>query len=501
MTTKDKKKSKTTACFQFTSNSIQLAASFEILSKWNLEEKLDINYFWLGSTALYPSRMARGLDTISPMKLFPKIVRNSLSQLGSRSLTTKLNLPKSDQVQPNLNSFMLQLQTISNVRQFQTLDCNGIKPGGALANSFVYETGKQEFNYFQDRNLVNLLLKSYLEVYFGAQATIVENNLDRVLIYNGRFLHERAVWDACRFLKVDVFIFETTRNRYHLRKNEGFHDRVLNQKYIKELWIEKSNSLSESEIEELGSRYFMELESKRNRFYIKNTNLSQEFSVTDYFVFYSNSDDEAVGFWDSWTEPFMNQVEFIQSLQIYFDSRKREHFFIRLHPNLATKSINEQAKWAILKSTEFSTIFGPKDAISSYELLRGARGVISYGSTIGIEAAFHQIPSAILADCWYDELDVADKLGNIESVENWIENVGRNVSLSVLEQRRRNALSRGLWLETAGQAFTNTTLKELDWGSWEVEKFGRISFRRSFIFRSFSILSNKLKRRLMGLQP
>jgi hypothetical protein len=98
-------------------------------------------------------------------------------------------------------------------------------------------------------------------------------------------------------------------------------------------------------------------------------------------------------------------------------------------------------------------------------------------------------------------LDVADKLGNIESVENWIENVGRNVSLSVLEQRRRNALSRGLWLETAGQAFTNTTLKELDWGSWEVEKFGRISFRRSFIFRSFSILSNKLKRRLMGLQP
>jgi hypothetical protein len=197
----------------------------------------------------------------------------------------------------------------------------------------------------------------------------------------------------------------------------------------------------------------------------------------------------------------MNQVEFIQKLQNYFDNRKREHFFVRLHPNLATKSINEQAKWAILKSTKFSTVFGPKDAISSYQLLRGASGVISYGSTIGIEAAFHQIPSAILADCWYDELDVADKLSNIESVENWIEHVGRNFSLSVLKQRRRNALSRGLWLEIAGQAFTNTTLKELDWGSWEVEMFGHISFNRPFIYHSFSILSNKLKRRFMGLRP
>ena len=217
------------------------------------------------------------------------------------------------------------------------------------------------------------------------------------------------------------------------------------------------------------------------------------------FVFFSNSDDEAVGFWDSWTEPFMSQIDLIKNLQKYFEEKKKEHLYVRIHPNLVNKSIIEQAKWDELKSGHYSTIYGAKSNVSSYNLLRGAKGVISYGSTIGLEAAFHHIPSAILADCWYDELGVADKLSDLPSIHNWIENIDQISREPILAERKRNSLYRGLWLELSGATFEYSVLKELTWGSWEAEQFCQTPLLRSRIHRPWAIFSNKIKRRIVGL--
>ena len=489
------------ACFQFTSNSIQLAASFEVLTSWNKENNLDVTYFWLGSNTSYPSRMARGMDTIMPWKRMPKVIRKSLKAIPFHALETRNVLPQSRNTKRAVTAFLTQLERVRSIQEFQSLTWEGINPGGALANSFVYETERQTFSISEDKTLITLLLRSYLEVYFGTQIIIDANELASVLIYNGRFLHERAVWDACRSRNIDVFIFETTRNRYHLRKNEGFHDRILNQNYMKKLWIEKSRSLSKNELEILGSKYFFDLESKKNRFFNYSAEPSNLELVSDYFVYFSNSDDEAVGFWESWNEPFLSQIDLIRNLQEYFEKQESSHLYVRLHPNLANKSKTEQAKWDCLQGGKFSTIIGPSTPASSYRLLRGSKGVISYGSTIGIEAAFHQVPSAVLADCWYDELGVADKLTDMESLYHWIENIAGIFNESVLMERKQNSLSRGLWLELSGSFFPNTSMKELDWGSWEVERFCQTAFHRSLPKHFFAIFSNKVKRRMVGLSP
>jgi hypothetical protein len=344
-------------------------------------------------------------------------------------------------------------------------------------------------------------LESYLQVYFGVKKDIEFNNIKRTLIYNGRFLHERATWDACKSLGIDTFLFETTRNRFHLRKNEGFHDRIINQNRMKELWISKSKEFSKSDLIQIGSRYFSDLESKRNRFYQLSVRDTKETFKSAYFIFYSNSDDEAVGFWDSWTEPFMEQVKLIESLQNFFDKRGQEHLYIRLHPNLATKSLEERERWKDLRDTSFSTIIAPEESISSYDLLKGSKGVISYGSTIGIEAAFHCIPSAILADCWYDELDVADKLSSLDEIYEWIDQVDIKHDHVLIKKRKERALIRGLWLELSGIPFRNCTLHELGWGAWEVESFKETKVSRSKLLTYSSIFANRLKRKRLGLNP
>lgn len=486
------------ACFQFTSNSVQLAASLEILNSLSEKENLSIKYFWLGSSTRYPSRMARGLDSFRRTNhFFPRRLKRAISSIKAPGNECRTHLIANESYDVILNSLMEQCSKLHDVREFSSLKFEGISPGGAIANSFVYETGEQKIQFSRNRALIELLIRSYLEVYLGVIATLKIEQPRYVVLYNGRFLHERATWDACRFLGIEVFLFETTRNRFHLRKDLGYHDRLINQKLMKDFWDEQTHHLSLDRLEELGSRYFNDLESKRNKFYVESDKSELK---DDFFVFYSNSDDEAIGFWDTWREPFLGQIELIQQLQSFFDGKASSHLYVRLHPNLATKSSEEQMRWEVLGDTKNSTVIAPNDTMSSYALLKNAKGVISYGSTIGLEAAYHLVPSAILADCWYDELGVADKFDSLESLKNWVEVCESTFDNSLLQRRKRNALIRGLWLEMAGKEFANCRLNELDWGAWDVSHFNDVRIKRARLSTIFSILSNRFKRARLGLK-
>ena len=62
-----------------------------------------------------------------------------------------------------------------------------------------------------------------------------------------------------------VLIFETIRNRYLVR-DFGFHDRIANQKEMLNLW--NTSKLSTKDREEKGSKYFHDLKSKSNKYYL-----------------------------------------------------------------------------------------------------------------------------------------------------------------------------------------------------------------------------------------
>ena len=254
---------------------------------------------------------------------------------------------------------------------------------------------------------------------------------------------------------------------------------------------------SKEELENLGGKYFQDLRSRRNKHLTEERWLFEK----PYFAFYSNSDDEAVGFWESWSESVMDQVELVQYLQKYFDEKGHNNLVVRLHPNLTTKSEAERKRWSSIKDSPHSRVIESNEKISSYEILDQAIGVISFGSTIGLEAAFHRKPSAILADCWYDEIGVADKLHSIEDLIHWIEITSQSISPNEITNRHERSLVRGLWLECAGNNFESTQLKELSWGSWEVIRCFDVKLKRSRITEVISILTNRLKRISRGLQP
>jgi hypothetical protein len=145
----------------------------------------------------------------------------------------------------------------------------------------------------------------------------------------------------------------------------------------------------------------------------------------------------------------------------------------------------------MIRETKNSKVISADSNSSSYYLLDNSRGVITFGSTIGLEAAFSKKPSLLLADSGYDELEVCDKPKNWNEVFMFI-NSSHNLPQKELEHRRTRACIRGFYLELAGKPFEYSELQEIGWGAWQVLKFRD---RRMNISR-FVIVYHKIISRL-----
>lgn len=473
------------AFFQFATSSIHFAASLEILNK---ECRLGNKAFYdlLGQTTYFPSRMAKTGESL--LGKAPKHLKNLIFRADPNvAFKDKIEYDE-NWVQKHMEEFKQQLNQISNISMLPSLQFDSIKPGAAIANEIITYSKDNDMNLLKNHKLVIFLLRSYLEVYSHTLVSIKANGISRVHIYNGRFLHERASWDAAKRLDCEILIFETTHDRYQQR-TEGFHNRVNNQKVMKDLWknstLEISKKINESSV------WFKDMRSNVNPFMVRYP--KKFISDKKYFVYFSNSDDEVVGFWDEWTEPLGNQFDVVSKLIEIFSNQNAYKLVIRLHPNLLNKPPAVIKKWQSLKTNRNSVLIQSGEKISSYDLIDNCVGVINFGSTIGIEAAYYEKPVLVMADCKYDELDIADKLFNWGEIESWIKNAEFSPS-ELISQRKMNSYIFGFYFRACGTQFLNTNLKKTpNQGAWEADDFLGIKIQESNLIQNYRKCLSKYK--------
>lgn len=479
------------ACFQFTSNRIQVIASIEVLKSY-VHKFHSLDYFWLVNSTKYPSKMSQHSYSFI-LRRYPKFLKKILTSIGFPNTKLLNHIPYSqDQFNQAYLNLSDQIKSLETIQEFSKLDFNGIKPGAALANLLAFEFQSQEIELRKIYPQIQLMLRSYLEIYFKSIDYLDKNPCLHVVIYNGRFLHERAVWDACSLKGIDVTIFETTRDRFHMRENMGFHNRVINQNLMISHW--ETSSIPTEKKRHLGSLYFEALQSGKNLHFTKHD--IPKTIPSKYLVFFSNSDDEAVGFWDSWSSSGFSQLEVIKFMSEQL-VKTDYSLIIRIHPNLKTKPKTEQIKWEEIKGLNSSLVIDQFSSISSYILLKGASGVVSFGSTIGLEAAYHNIPSLVLADCWYDLLGAVDKAYSLDEIINWVNHLP--LDSNELMIRKQKAMICGFWLETAGKPIQNSVMLETGWGAWDVLSYSGVKVKPPRYIDLFHIIQNRIARKLVRL--
>lgn len=471
---------------QFASGEVHFAAMLEIAHAEFLNDNSIHAGIW-GSKTSFPTRMSENFQSL--FHRMPRKIKRAIT-LAAPNCAFTSDIPYNlGWVDFQLQEFRLILKSLENIEDFSRLSANGVNPGPALANEFVTQSKSRNAKLDLNYKMLDDMLTSYLQVYSGTQNWIQNNSISKLFIFNGRFLHERAVWDAANNSGIQTMIFETTRDNLHIREL-GFHNRINNQRLILNHWSASPMDLKLKE--EISDQWFKNLRTGPNPF---TTNSSCSMTLLEeYFVYFSNSDDEAVGFWEQWNQELGSQIDCVKKLVDYFEANQKFKLIIRLHPNLASKPVTDQLEWSSLKESEFVKIVFPADEVSSYSLIEGSKGVITFGSTIGIEAAYMYKPVMVLADCKFDELGFAFKPKDWEEVSKWL-----NSEFTGEDMRRNRELSRsfGFFVMTAGQKFSYSKLSEIGWGRWTVNSFLGLDFREKYLTRFYRkiILKYKLFRK------
>lgn len=260
------------------------------------------------------------------------------------------------------------------------------------------------------------ILKTEIKKNLVAAAIVYEKSLsllksqqpEILLTYNGRFSYSYPIVKAAEEVGTKVLFHEagSDYNRYEIY-DCTIHSNKLQYERIVKHW----NEAKDQDYATKQGESFYQLQrygSKSNRnSYIraqtkgKNLKLNKKFR----FVYFTSSEDEFMAVEDGgeFDFKFGSQRNALLALINILKKMSNHELIIRIHPNF-NLSDKEELKWWFSLERENLKVISPLSDIDSYALAESADVVVTYGSTMGIEAAYWGIPSILLGSAPYAEL-------------------------------------------------------------------------------------------------
>lgn len=461
----------------------------------NINADSEIDLTWVAKFMMYPTKMIRGLEGLTQKKANRFLIKlsNSLNESGSPYSMVRVIKVRNSGIIASIRLYsraLKSMRVMTKIEDLKLLNSEVSNLGSTLANLIANEVRDDACKLQENRLKLRVALFTYFRIHVMAVKFIERENPRRVYLYNGRFLFERAISDALKlFPNIEVRYYETIRDRV-LSTNHGFHNRVLMQKEM----LDFSQNFTEEDIISIGGKYFQDLQSSKNEFLGVNQPISSPPS--QYICFFTSSDDEYVGFWDSRQEYFGSQMQAIENLAQCVNAMDL-NLVVRLHPNLVNKPKEVRNRWNSAVKRLPTVNFEADDKISSLHLIKNSLGVVTYGSTIGLEAVAARKPTLTLVDCIYDLLGCVDKATTLGEINDWLHRLSRTEEESKIKKRVVGACIRGLWIEKSGVRIQVASMHELKWGAWEASSILNVEIKTAKTF-SYGHVINKFKRLAIG---
>lgn len=276
---------------------------------------------------------------------------------------------------------------------------------------------------------------------------------DLVYNFNGRFIYNRAILRACQAKNVTVNIHERGHDIHHyeLYKNTLPHDLDYIESRIAEAWNASPQSTSDKEgvaklfyeerrggIEQSWLSFIKKQESDRLP--------SNWDSTRRNIVFFNSSEDEFASIGAQWKRyVYDSQFLAVERVCKNYLSQPEFQFFLRIHPNLS--EVGDYGLEDLLsQALPNLTVIYPDGPESTYAMIDRAEKVISFGSTVGIEAAYAGTPSILLGSSFYR---------NLGSTYNPLteEELFRLIGGELSPLPAAGALQYGFYMKTFGKPF------------------------------------------------
>lgn len=302
-----------------------------------------------------------------------------------------------------------KIKNSNSLEQVKTIKYHGNDIGYAAVSSLVSRFRTASLNKRKLEILVGLS-KAYVRSYNAAIEIIKRCDVNNAFVFNGRFELTRGFFRGCGEQKVNCYVLEVSQvgSKTLSYENALPLDIVYTKKLIDELWDnvnDKGRSMAQD---------FYEQKAIGRAIHDKVYTGSQKKGLLPNpwnknrknVVIFGSSSDEFFAIGPDWEFPFYkNQCEGIRSIAESLSQYSGVDVYYRMHPNLTMLKDNDVAvEFALERKYHNLYVISPEDKISTYALINAADKVVTFGSSVGIEAAYWRKDSILAGVSMYGHL-------------------------------------------------------------------------------------------------
>ena len=322
--------------------------------------------------------------------------------------------------------------SFDSVEEIRSIIYKHVYIGDSILSLYVTYTRDQDVKDIDSfRSFFKQIVDDICDFVDFSYELIAQIRPDEIISYNGRLFDNRLFYDVANAMGIQYTSLEVEfGNGYPLRKvhfSGGLpHSIKINTQKILDLW-DYSPLTKERKID-IASSFFVR---RRDGELIADVaiytslqesgKLPSKFDITKRNIaIFNSSPDEFFALGDEWEKTlFPSQYEAIEYMLNH--SSSVFHYYLRMHPNL--KSVNNKACLDLYNLEKYDnlTIIPPDSNVSTYSLMEVCEKVITFGSTMGVEASFWGKPSILLGRSLYENLDACYRVSSKEEVISLIE--------------------------------------------------------------------------------
>jgi hypothetical protein len=301
------------------------------------------------------------------------------------------------------------------VESLKNFTWDGERIGLSVASSLISK-------YYRDHRLDTLQyarqvrreLRAAIHVYETMKAEMDERKPDRVYVFNGRISTHAPIILLCRKRGIDFYTYEVagTQNCYLLRKNSTPHSIDAAREEIESLWRNGS-----ADRETVARTWFEQRRGGIDQGIISFTKhqdrgvLPPGFDRAKHNIVIFNSTIEEYAAVDGWENRLYSPDETVgvQRIAESLKSHSEIGIYLRVHPHMKRIPVSRNSQLEDIRRLERTYdnlhVIWPADTVHSYALMDACEKVITFGSTIGLEAAYWGKPSILAGRALYEHLD------------------------------------------------------------------------------------------------
>lgn len=312
---------------------------------------------------------------------------------------------------PVMQDFELpnEFESVEDMTQYRH---DGEKIGFGVASGLVSVFRDHRFDAKANRKTVTRALRASIHVYETLKREFLQSRPDRVYIFNGRIGTHLPAYLLCKRMGIEFVSYEVAAkpNSYRAVKNRRVHDPISAEEVesLRSLWTKEHQDRAESVVR--GRRL-----GKTEKIPVFTADqvsglLPEGFDSTRRNIaIFASTIDEYAGI-EGWGNPLYQPDETtgVDEMAQALAADPRFMIYLRVHPNMKemARTTSQLADIRRMEPRHGNLrVIWPEDDVDSYALMDACEKVVTFGSTMGLEATYWGRPSILAGRAFYENFD------------------------------------------------------------------------------------------------